>query len=292
MRSDPRNEWAVSPVEEEDFRLDLSDEQLDEIVAQRPVTEPVAGARRDRAVVSQEVAPSDELRDVTRRISSQFLDVLHVTVSALFAGREARAAAAQLVAALDSLRRLSVAGHDDAQRELLDEILAQATAFVQDPKGRARDRFLARLRPWLLRYAEQLGGDDGARLRALVEFDARELPLFSELAAIPGIGPRRLERLFCAGLHAVEVVGASDPAEVAAVTGLPRALAVDVVTRARDFQEQSRRRTVLEMRARTAEFHRIVAGIDRERNSELWAAATAAAQEMQAVLARLQEAGG
>jgi hypothetical protein len=120
-----------------------------------------------------------------------------------------------------------------------------------------------------------------------VEFDAREIPLFGELAALPGIGPRRLERLFCAGLFAVEVVSGADPMEVAQVTGLPRALAVEVVTRAREFESEHRRRTVLEMRTRLAEFQHVLAGLDRATNAELWAMARDAVDEMQRVVSEV-----
>ncbi|MES2638932.1 MAG: helix-hairpin-helix domain-containing protein [Myxococcota bacterium] len=230
-----------------------------------------------------DLSPSSELREVTRRIAAQFLDVLHVTASGLFAGRDPRGSAAQLVTALDALDRLAVAARDDAHRATLAEIHPHARAFAENPAGRARHRFLARLRPWLVHYAAHLSESDGARIRQLVAFDIADVPLFAELSAIPGIGPRRLERLFCAGLYAVEVVSAADPAEVAQVTGLPRVLAADVVTRAGIFAEERRRRCVLEMRARLAEFQRVFGSIDRATNPELWDLARSAVTDLQNV---------
>lgn len=258
--------------------LDIDDDALARLLAP-------GGAAPAAAI---DLAPSDELRDVTRRISAQFLDVLHVTASSLFAGRDPRGAAAQLLTALDALLRLASAAQDTTHEALLHEIRPLAEAFAGDPRGRSRDRFLAKLRAWLVRYAEHLGEEEGARFRALVAYDAREVPLFAELAAIPGIGPRRLDRLFCAGLYAVEVVGAADPIEVAQVTGLPRALAADVVSRARSFQDEHRRRTVVEMRARLTEFQRVLGAIDPSVNADLWAIARSAVQEMQTMVNHLQ----
>ncbi|MDP2316944.1 MAG: hypothetical protein Q8P41_28890 [Pseudomonadota bacterium] len=231
-----------------------------------------------------DLAPSGELLAVTRRIATQYLEVLQVSAAGLFAGHDPRGSAAQLVTVLDALDRLAAAGNDAPQRELLAEIRRAADAFLADPRGQARNRFLARLRPWIVRYADHLGDDEGQRLRALVSFDMGEVPLFSELAAIPGIGPRRLDRLFCAGLYAVEVVSGSNPVEVAQVTGLPRALAEDVVARARDFAAERRRRCVVEIRNHLAEFSRILEGIDANTNPDLHALALGAFHEMHAVV--------
>lgn len=234
-------------------------------------------------------APSDELAAVTRRIAEQYLDVLHAASVTAFGGRDARATATQLLTALAALGRLAQAGGDRAHHAVVAAVLPEVERYAADPGGRARHRFLARFRPWLARYADHLGDPAGRRFRALVAYDAREVPLFVELAAIPGIGPRRLERLFCAGLYAVEVVSAADPRELAQVTGLPRALAADVVTRSREYAEARRRQCVLEMRARLAEFQRAFSAIDPTAHPELWALAHAAVEEMSAMVHQVHQ---
>ncbi len=268
---------ATAHAELGSFTLDLDEADIAALLEPGRTSAPPDAPPSD-------LAPSSELRDVTRRISSQFLEVLQVAASGLFAGRDARGGGSQLLTALDALDRLAAAAQDEPHRALLAEIQPHARTFAADPRGGLRDRFLARLRPWLVRYAAHLGEADGARLRSLVAYDPDAVPLFAELAAIPGIGPRRLERLFCAGLYAVEVVSGAEPAEVAQVTGLPRALAEDVVTRARGFAEERRRRCVLEMRGRLAEFQRVFEAIDPASHPELWALARSAVQEMHSMV--------
>lgn len=262
----------------EPFRLDVDDDELAALLA-RPPEPPVA------APVAPAVAPSPELVAVTHRIASQFVGVLHATAGRLFGAKDPRGPLQQLRSTLDALRRLAEASHDAPHLALLDEIAEEASRFAEAPHGRARDRFLGRLRSWLPRYADQLGGDDGDALRGLVRFDPDAVPLFGELREIPGIGRRRLERLFCAGLWSVDVVSAADPVEVAAVTGLPRTLAEDVVRRARMWSEEQRRRALVDLRARLADVSRIVGAIDPAAAPDLHALARTTFEEMRGMLA-------
>jgi hypothetical protein len=266
------------------FVLEVDDDELAALLA-RPAAPPPTD---DAPAV---VAPSPELLAVTNRIASQFVGVLHATASRLFSAKDPRGALQQLTSTLDALRRLAEASRDEAHLALLAEAEDEAARFAAAPHGRARDRFLARLRGWLPRYADHLGGDDGDAIRGLVHFDPDAVPLFGELREIPGVGRRRLERLFCAGLWSVEVVSAADPAEVAQVTGLPRALADDVVARARAWAEEHRRKTVVDLRARLAEFARILAAIDPAAAPDLHALAAATIDEMRGMVAA-HAAGG
>jgi hypothetical protein len=236
-------------------------------------------------------APSEELVAVTRRIATQYVDVLHASASAAFGRCDTQAAATQLHSALQALDRLAAAGGDAAHRAILADILPEASRHADAPHGKSRHRFLSRLRHWLARYADHLGDPDGRRIRALVSYNVAEVPLFSELAAIPGIGPRRLERLFCAGLYAVEVVSAADPVEVAQVTGLPRNLAADVVRRAREWADERQRQVVVELHARLGEFQRMLASLDRTTHPELWALAQAAVVEMSSMVQASSQEG-
>lgn len=266
------------PPDAEPFRLEVDDDELAELL-ERP------SLAVDAPPAAPAVAPSPELVAVAHRIASQFVGVLHATASRLFGAKDPLGPLQQLFATLDALRRLAQASHDERHLALLDEITAEARRFTSAPNGRARDRFLARLRSWLPRYADHLGGEDGDALRGLVAYDAAAIPLFGELREIPGIGRRRLERLFCAGLWSVDVVSAADAAEVAAVTGLPRGLAEDVVARARVWSEEHRRRAVVDLRARLSEFARIVGAIDPAEAPDLHALARETVGEMRGLLA-------
>ncbi len=234
---------------------------------------------RDPGLLFRDLAPSAELTAVTHRISAQYVEIVRVAAAGVFAGRDARTGLQQLASALDALEKLAIVARDEPQRQLIVELRPSLVACAENPRGRDRERFLARLREWLPRFAEGLG-EPGRGLRDLVSFDVSAIPLFEELLALPGIGPRRLSRLFCAGLYAVEVVSGADPAEVAQVTGLPRRLAEEVVTRARGFAEQRRRRCLVELHARLAEFQDVVRSLDPGTAPELHALARAAVREM------------
>lgn len=181
-------------------------------------------------------ALSEELVAVTRRIASQYVDALHASAAAAFSGHDPAAAAEGIVSAIDALERLADAALDARPQALLIEIQPEARAFAEDPRVRARHRFLAAFRPWLRRYAQELGMD-GARIQELVDFDVTHHPLLADLSSLRGIGPRRLARLYCAGLYAAQTLALAEPAEVAVVTGFPRRLAAEVVERAQRFVE-------------------------------------------------------
>lgn len=257
--------------------LDFSDAELDALLEPGHAAPPAI-----------DLGPSEELLDVTRRLSAQLLDVLAVTAHTLLGAGAPRAELAQLVSTLDSLRRLADAARDTRGMDLIHELVAEAEHFGRAPSTRSRDRFLARLRDWLVRYAAHLGEDQGGRLRSLVEYDPRAVPRVCELAARPGVGPKRLQRLFVAGLYAVDTVAGASPADLAAVTGLPRALAEDIIRRAVTFRAEEQRRVLLDMRARLAEFEHALRELEGTAAPELVDAAHEAIRQMQTLVHNAQ----
>lgn len=229
------------------------------------------------------LGPSAELTAVTNRISSQYVEIVRLAAAGVFSGGDTRSSLHQLASALDALEKLARVAQEPEPVALIDELRPTLLACAANPRGRDRDRFLARLRTWLPRFAEGLG-EPGDSLRELVSYDTASIPLFEDLLGLRGIGPRRLDRLFCAGLYAVEVVSGADPVEVAQVTGLPRGLAEEVVARARGFAEDRRRRCLTELRARLAEFQDVVRTLDPGSAPELHALAQAAVREMQGMV--------
>lgn len=268
MQADPDTETTAS----EAFSLDFSDDELAALLDPgNAPAQPSAGL----------VEPSPELVEVTRRISAQLLDVLAVTARTLFGPSPGHAEVQQLVATLESIRRLAGAAHDEAGITRIDTMAADARRYAAKPDRREQDRFRTRLRTWLVDFGASLGEAEGAHLRGLVEYDPRDVPLFAELARIPGIGPRRLQRLFAAGLHAVEVVAAASVADLVSVTGLPRSVAEDVIARARAYQDDERRRAVLEMTTRLAQFQRALEAMGTADSADLRRAAAEALSQME-----------
>lgn len=236
------------------------------------------------------VAPSDELRAVTHRISSQFVDVISQASTELLRGGDADMALARIESALASLGRLASAADDARHTELLDAMHEHVAAYREARSdGRGHARFRDALRAWLPDYATYVGGAMGDKLRRLVEFEADDMPLFRHLESVRGIGPRRLCRLYAAGLFTAEAISEADPADMAAVTGLPRHLAERVVTETRGWRAEQRSQVVLEMKGRLMRFIAVVRGLDAERDPELRRAATDAYEAMRLIVTELEE---
>jgi hypothetical protein len=64
--------------------------------------------------------------------------------------------------------------------------------------------------------------------------------LQSLLLQVPGVKKVTLDKLYAAGLSTLEAMFLANPADVAATTGIPEALAARIVSRFRDYREQVR----------------------------------------------------
>ena len=194
----------------------------------------------------------EELLRLTRRIAGQYVEVLAGSLALAFMGKDSSATDSQLAAALETMLRLADAcGADElgrARREM--DLLVRDW---QQRRPRRRAAFIHALRDSVLSLCRCLEPEDAASLKKLVVYERRSLPLLDELAALPGIGPRRLGRLYSAGLFTVEAVSAADPMEVAQVTGLPRKLAEEVVRATRAYADAERRKSLEELRSRATD---------------------------------------
>lgn len=238
-----------------------------------------AGEPAPAAEAAGPVRPSDELGRVVRAVAAPYVEIVAVVGARMLSGRAEPGALDELSAAVDALRRLS--GVEGEARVVAQ--LGELNGWIEEVRaeaGRPRHRRLDRLRELLPRLGDALGGDTGARLRSLVDCDPSDHPLLADLASLDGIGPKRLSRLYSAGLFTAEVLSGADPGEVAAVTGLPRALAARVVGASRRFAAERERQLVLGFERRLAEFSRVVASLDPQRDRDLVTAARAALEHM------------
>jgi len=234
--------------------LDFTDDELDRALFGAVLgLEPGALPAFQPEPVGSVVEPSEELRDVSRRIAGQYVEVIANFAAAAFSGRLDRPGCEELLGALDSLERLATASADTRQLELLKSMHQQVERRLARRMGSSPHRFLSRLRKWLDEYGKCLSGNDSERLRRLVTYDRGSLPLLAELSRLRGIGPKRLQRLYCAGLYTVESVANANAQELAQVTGLPTKLSVKVVDAAGQFAVEQRVRCVQELHARSVE---------------------------------------
>lgn len=183
--------------------------------------------------------PSDELGRLSRSIAGQYAPVLANFAAEVLRSVDAPESIEAAMAAVENLIRLCSATRDRELGERLNALREQLDQTVPR-RGPARQRALDDLKECLLGIAACLDSADGEPLRRVFLSRRRATPLLQELADIPGIGPRRLDRLYRAGLFTVEALRGADPTDVASVTGLPARLAEDVVQATRDFARRHR----------------------------------------------------
>jgi predicted flap endonuclease-1-like 5' DNA nuclease len=234
--------------------------------------------------------PSDELARVSRRIAAQYADVVASFASHAFRGDVRRSTVEQVGTAVESLLRLASAAGDRAQSALLDELLQLIEpATTGKLNGRVRQAALTRLRAWIPRFASTLEDDDRERLLRLVTWDADSAPLMDELSELRGIGPRRLQRLYAAGLFTVEAVAGADVDEVAAVTGLPRDLAARVVEATESYAQTERRRCMEGVRERAVRLRNLLGSLPAGGDPELKRLAREALREIEHTFRALED---
>lgn len=205
--------------------------------------------------VVEEASGLHALHALNRQISGQYVDLLAGFAATAFRGEASVAMAHQVMAGIAALQRLACTSDDEPlQRSLaaLEDLVPSA----RTRGGRARQQFMRDMKAWVLSFSSLLSDADAERMRALVSYEREGDPMVSALSGIRGIGPRRLERLYCAGLFAVDTLAHADPEEVSAVTGLSLRLARDVVETGASVRGELRQ-------ARVAEVLRLAAAVRR-----------------------------
>lgn len=273
---------------EEDWALLEGDDAL---WGEDPFAAPAEGQPSEDTVLGEDdlLDARQELGRVSRKIAGQYVEVMASFAARAFAGSASSAMVEQVEAAIDALSRLARAAGDGVQRELLDEARAVIGPATRGPRnGRDRQAALRELREWIPRYAKHLEADDAARLLRLVEWSDASSPLMDELASIKGIGPKRLGRLYAAGLYTVEVVASADPVEMAEVTGLPKKLARKVVEKTHHFAVEERRRCLREVREQAMRLRSILRSTTAD-DPELLSLAAQALREVQTTIESMNQ---
>ena len=227
-------------------------------------------------------APSEELPALSRRLAGQYVDVLADFVRASFR-QPALPPAGPLRAVLSPLLRLT----GDTGADDMHALLRELEGLLERPVGEerwARVRHLRALRGWLMRFSECLDDDDGARLRQLVDYGDALPPLLEALKEVRGIGPRRIERLYCAGLTSVSRVTAADAESIAEVTGIPRQLAAAVVEAAQAFERTERARRIAELRRSIMAFTHALETLNAHDDPDMISAAQESLSRLQAAI--------
>lgn len=185
---------------------------------------------------------------LARTLAAQYAEVVAHHASDMVLGRNLKLAP-RLKGVLADSRRLAEEMDDTemlVHYERLEGILrdGQAPALT----AVARQERAQQLNDWVAAFADLVGGEVGDRLVREVLLKKGGSPLISHLREVKGIGEKRLERLYAAGLLTTDALVDAEPRELAAVVGLPQNVAELVVGAARAFADQQRRSSVQSLR--------------------------------------------
>lgn len=191
---------------------------------------------------------SVDARSLARTLAAQYAEVVAHHASDMVLGRNLRLAP-RLRSVLADSRRLAEEMEDTemlVHYERLETILkdGQAPALT----AAARQERAQELNDWVAAFADLVGGEVGSRLVRDVLLKKGGSPLISHLREVKGIGEKRLERLYAAGLLTTDALVDADPKELAGIVGLPLTVAELVVGAARGFAEEQRRSSVQSLR--------------------------------------------
>lgn len=228
--------------------LDFTDDELANLFAGPPPGSGAAqqqGQAQGQPAQTHDVEATEELVALTRKLAAQYIDVLAAFARDSFRG-DGEIDTHGVAGAIDALARLAESTNDADLLKVLNQLakLVEASATAHESKGRVRDLMRVQMRHWVLRFADCLEGEDRKRMRELVLFDKSNVPLFDQLARIRGIGPRRIQRMYCAGLFTVETVIQSTPEDISSVTGIPLALARRIHDETAKYAEEQKGRAV------------------------------------------------
>ncbi len=233
--------------------------------------------------VREEDKESSALQTVANRISAQYAEIIATWSAGTLSSKEP-VETSGMVATVHNVLRLARSSEHQAQIDLLEDLLRTLDLLHGTvPNSREGDSARVRLRDWIPSFADTLEGDDAERLRSLVEWDASHMPFLEELLSVRGVGPRRLTRLHSAGLGQLDAVANADPEEVAQVTGIPLAIAEEVVTRARAYALEERERCVSDIRERAQRLRMLLTSVSGDPDVHL-------VQEAQQALRQVEEA--
>ncbi len=240
-------------------RIDAQDEDWAALLAVLGDAELVDRPLEDDDDLEELLAPSEEVRNVSRRIAGQYVEILADFAAGAFGRRTDPIPANQVRAAVEALLRLAQAAEDTVQVRLLNELLELIGPITEGSStSRTRQTALARFRTWIPRFADTLERTDAERLIRLVRWERGSVPLLEELRSLRGIGPKRLERLYSAGLFTIDTVASARPADIVAVTGIPLGLAKEIVRATERFAATERLRVVDELREGAAHLRHIL----------------------------------
>ncbi len=240
------------------IEIDFSDDELDGLFNSAPQAD------------ENSPEPTDELVGLTRKLASQYVDVLATFARDSFRGT-ADIDTHGVSGAVDALARLAESTGDVDLLRVLQQLakLVDAVGDTERTNPRVRDLLRVQMRHWVLRFADCLEGAERKRMRDLVLFDRSNVPLFDQLSRIKGIGPRRIQRMYCAGLFTIDTVVRSSPEDISSVTGIPIALARRIHEETSNYATEMKGDAITALVDALGQFRRVFPRFERSDSTSL-----------------------
>ena len=213
-------------------------------------------AFRESEASSRSAATSDEARNLARNLAIPYVQVVSQHAFDLATGRQERFAP-KLLQVLKDARRLAEEMEDEA---LLEHYQALASILGDERRTFStqhdRETSSRRLHGWVSEFAYIVGGEAGRKLLREQTLKRGVNPLVAYLREVRGLGEKRLEKLFAAGLLTTDALVDADPRELSQIVGIPMGVARLVVTAATRFADEQRVASVLGLRESALEVMR------------------------------------
>ncbi|MFK7930961.1 MAG: hypothetical protein AB8H79_22440 [Myxococcota bacterium] len=191
------------------------------------------------------------LQSLGRDLAVQYVDTLGDYAVSVFAREDNEKGRLQVRAAVTSMLDLASATSDTSFSQTLGDWLTLLSAPTPR-KAIARTRHIKQLKTMVQDFAELLDAQGQQQLLSIVQYRGRSSPVMAFLRQLPGIGSRRLERMYLAGLNDVDRLCLAEPEELRLVTGMPLTVAQNTIASAREFAEEERKRALHALTERAA----------------------------------------
>jgi hypothetical protein len=192
----------------------------------RPSSEP---GRTEPPSLGGQLSPSRAAIDLARRLGASYVEVVAQIASEALLGKPLRHGPEVRRVVMD-VDRLARQLEDSLLVELNQRLPPLVDALLAAHTPEARVAVAQRIREWVLSYAAAVGGEHGLKLRRRMMYRRGVHALATHLRGIKGVGERRLDRLYRAGLLTEEALAEAAPDDLAAAAFIPRRLAHEIVT--------------------------------------------------------------
>ena len=177
---------------------------------------------------------TDALKALFDVIIEQYLPAIQQFIQQLFKEGINRDICNMMCSTVEPLLDLTSAIEYWEMHSLVMDVQRQVTMLTINK--RSNYNHIKRIKDWYLRFLDELPEEVANRYRDEVSYRRKKVPFLEDLRSIKGVGPKRLERLYLAGLISMDKLLNADAMSVHQVTGLGYKLSKQVISETHKLQ--------------------------------------------------------